>query len=142
MDLSGNGRNTTATQTQRAQAVLIVDDEASVRFFLRNYLQSIGVTEILEAANGQEAVQQLNSHPRIRVILTDLKMPVMDGVDAIRLFRAMNPAAVIVILTGYPRYRGILETVEDGALVLMKPIELDELDRVMDMSLARASLLP
>ncbi|MBI3321208.1 MAG: response regulator [Candidatus Omnitrophica bacterium] len=142
MDLSGNGRNPTSPKPQRAHVVLIVDDEPSVRFFLRNYLQSIGVTEIVEAANGQEAVQQLRGHPMIRVIITDLKMPVMDGVDAIRQFRAINPSAVIVVLTGYTRYRGILETAEGGALVMMKPIELDELDRVMDMSLTRASLLP
>lgn len=113
-------------------AVMIVDDDTNVRFFLRSYLRSRGITELLEATNGQEAVDQMKTRPDIGMVITDLKMPVMDGVEVVRQLRQLKPSLNIVVLTGYPEYEGIAETAKHWAMFVMKPIELTDLDRILD----------
>ena len=115
-----------------AAAVMIVDDDTNVRFFLRSYLKSRGIADLLEATNGQEAVDTMKGRPDIGMVITDLKMPVMDGVEVVRQLRQMKPSLNIVVLTGYPEYEGITETAKHWAMFVMKPIELTDLDRILD----------
>ena len=111
--------------------VMIVDDDTNVRFFLRNYLASRGIADPLEAANGQEAIDMLKNRPDVTLVITDLKMPKVDGVEVVRALRKIKPSLHIVVLTGYPEYEGIAETAKHWAMFVMKPIELDDLDRIL-----------
>jgi DNA-binding NarL/FixJ family response regulator len=79
--------------------VLIVDDMERVRQDLRTFLTLAGNIEIVgEACNGYEAVQLVESvHPR--VVLMDLEMPVMDGYDATREIKQIEPACQVIALT-------------------------------------------
>ena len=112
-------------------ATLIVDDDEGVRFFLRNYLESLGVTHILEATNGQEAVEVVKRRTDLGLVITDLKMPKMDGVEMVQQIHALNPTLPVVVLTAYPDYPRIVETAKRGALFVMKPIELQALDQIV-----------
>lgn len=114
------------------RSVMIVDDQARVRSFLRNYLSSLHITKIVEASNGREAVDIVSHWPKLDIVMMDLKMPEMDGLEAIEQMRAINPSIWFIILTGYLRYPGIFKVAaEAGAFVLMKPIEIDDLDHIM-----------
>ena len=61
------------------RVVLIVDDEDSVRITLCKFMKAIGVEEVLEATNGDEAVKAAKARSDLSLILLDLKMPVKDG---------------------------------------------------------------
>ena len=119
------------------QAVLVVDDEAPVRATLTRFLKLLGVDEVLEATNGQEAVEQLKASPQVRLVLLDLKMPERDGVQALTEMKAINPLVKIVILTGYPFYKEADQAAQTlGAFdFLVKPVDLDYLERIVTLTL-------
>ena len=81
--------------------VLVADDEKMIRALAAAALKSAG-HEVVTAANGVEAAALYRSSPdRIDVVVTDLKMPVMDGYQAVRLIRESRPAAKIVCMSGF-----------------------------------------
>jgi two-component system, cell cycle sensor histidine kinase and response regulator CckA len=80
---------------------LVVDDEATVRRLGALMLQQMGY-EVIQAENGRQAVDVFALHAdRIRVILLDLTMPVMDGIEAITLIRRSRPDIPVVLCSGY-----------------------------------------
>jgi two-component system KDP operon response regulator KdpE len=81
--------------TETGQRVLAVDDEASIRRYLRAALSSEGFT-VFEAANGQEAIRAvLNHHPDI--IILDLGLPDLDGVEVTRRLREWSQTPIIIL---------------------------------------------
>ena len=98
------------------QTVLIVDDEVPIRVTLVKFLKSLGVQDVLEAANGQEALEKVGSNPQIKLIIMDLKMPVMDGLQALEKIRAVNAQVKVAILTGYPFYEQADQAVKNGEI--------------------------
>jgi DNA-binding NarL/FixJ family response regulator len=96
--------------------LLIVDDHPVVRDGLRGMLESQPDFEVVgEASNGEEAVQ-LASSLSPEVMLMDLRMPVMDGVTALREIKASNPAVQVLVLTTYDSDADILLAIEAGAM--------------------------
>ncbi|TAL22371.1 MAG: response regulator [Frankiales bacterium] len=87
--------------TDRAIRVLVVDDTADLRFLLRMALGSESDIDVVgEAGDGREAVEAARRH-RPDVMLLDLAMPVMDGLEALPLVRAASPGTQVVILSGF-----------------------------------------
>ncbi len=113
--------------------VMVVDDEEPVRRTLTRFLRSLGIHNILEASNGQEAVELAESNRNLQFILLDLKMPVLDGIQALAEIRPILPKAKIVILTGYPFYGDAEALVQEGKVVdfIVKPVDLDYLENVV-----------
>lgn len=95
--------------------LLIVDDHPIVRDGLQGVLESQPDIEVVgEAADGEAAVQMANSlSPDI--VLMDLRMPVMDGVTALREIRTRNPQCQVLVLTTYDSDADILPAIEAGA---------------------------
>jgi PAS domain S-box-containing protein len=84
------------------RSVLIADDAPDLRFLLRHRLdRAEDVHVVAEAADGQQAIE-LALHHRPDVVLLDLSMPVLDGLEAARRIRASLPGTRIVVLSGYP----------------------------------------
>jgi two-component system, chemotaxis family, chemotaxis protein CheY len=119
--------------------ILIVDDSPSMRTFIRRVvkLSGIVVDQYLEAANGAEALEQLESNP-VDAVLTDINMPVMDGEEFVRKMRESGPSQsipVIVISTDATIHR--IHTMQQLGAVgyLQKPFGPEqlrnELDRVL-----------
>ncbi len=112
--------------------LLIVDDHEVVRAGLQGMLASQPDFEVAgEAADGIEAVEMVE-RVRPEVILMDLRMPRMNGVEAIRRIRARWPEVHILVLTTYDTDADILPAIEAGATgYLLKDIPRDELFRAV-----------
>lgn len=95
--------------------VMLVDDHTVVRQGLRMVLSLEPAFEVVaEAANGREAIDRVPD-ARPQVVLMDLLMPVMGGVDAIRILKAEHPEIEIVALTSVLEDRLVIDAVEAGA---------------------------
>lgn len=110
--------------------VLLVDDHRLLRAGLESLLTSGGdIAVVATAADGMEAVEVAAS-VRPDVILMDLSMPRMDGVEATRRIVAANPTAVVVALTAFSDRELVLDAIDAGAVgYLLKDAEPDELIR-------------
>ncbi|MGC8487892.1 MAG: response regulator [Clostridia bacterium] len=108
--------------------VLVVDDAEFVRTKLTNMLRHHG-HEVVEAANGQEAVDRYRAaNPNI--VLMDITMPIMDGIQAAQAIRAMDRDARIVICSALGQQRMVLDAIRAGAKdFIVKPYSPD---RVLD----------
>ncbi len=78
--------------------VLVIDDEESVRIWLKGLLISLGCEVVGEAKNGQEGVE-LFKRERPDLVLLDLEMPVMNGTEALNFIMVEDPDACVIILT-------------------------------------------
>lgn len=114
--------------------VLVADDEALVRSTLTKFLNSLGVSDVIEARNGEEAIRQARAHSStLDLILLDIKMPVKDGLKALEEIRGFLPKTKIAILTGYPFYGEAATAVQKWGVVdfIVKPVDLDYLKRIV-----------
>lgn len=108
--------------------LLLADDHNVLRQGMSQVIESQpDMTVVAQAANGQEAVTLTEQH-RPDVILMDINMPEMDGVEASRQITAKHPKTGIIILTMYRRDDYVFEAIKAGASgYLLKEVELDEL---------------
>lgn len=104
--------------------VLIVDDSVSARSILRQMVRKMR-HETIEAANGKEALAQLETHPDVGLILLDWNMPEMDGMellDAIREKRGSLRKPLIIVVSTESEREKIMQAVQRGAdEYIMKP---------------------
>jgi DNA-binding NarL/FixJ family response regulator len=115
MSLSEALSDSTTAAARRRASVLVVDDHALVRTGVANIIsQEPDLQVVAEAANGQEAVEAYQQH-RPDVTLLDLRMPVMEGVEAVRQIRAIDPAARVIVLTTYDTDEDIARALKAGA---------------------------
>lgn len=78
--------------------ILIVDDDPTQRMLMTAHLNAIGITKCLEAADGKEALALLSSSQDVDLIVTDNKMPIMDGPDFIRTLRSLRAYSHIKVV--------------------------------------------
>jgi CheY-like chemotaxis protein len=93
--------------TQAAIRVLVVDDDPGVRYTLREILSSEGLL-VDEAADGAEALLRLEARPA-PLVVTDLRMPGMDGMELLRRLAARSPAPRVVVITAHGSERQAVE---------------------------------
>ncbi len=106
--------------------ILIVDDEKNMRWAINRALEKEGY-EIFEASNGQEGLEAFDRH-RPDVMLLDLKMPVMDGMEVLKLIRKTNTTTPILMLTAHGTMETAIEAMKLGAIdYLSKPFDVEEL---------------
>lgn len=112
---------------EKSTHILIVDDMTGVRVLLSKYLNELGYTKLTTAENGQDALKKLDylllSNP-IQLIITDLKMPVMDGVEFLRKLR-QNPKLSnlpIILITAEGEHSKLRAAItEDFCALIPKP---------------------
>jgi DNA-binding NtrC family response regulator len=115
----------------RLQNILIVDDEDEARLGLSKLLSVKGY-HVLTASNGVEALEVLRNQPT-SIIITDIKMPEMDGLTFLREIKKLIPGIKVVIITGYGEVETYLEAMNLGAIeFLHKPIQFDDLVKVIN----------
>jgi two-component system, NtrC family, response regulator AtoC len=109
--------------------LLIVDDEGSARELCVEALRGMGVkTET--ADSGARALAQLESG-RVDIVLTDVRMPGMDGIELLKIIRQRYPQTDVVIMTGYGTIQASVEAIKLGAYdYLTKPFKIDEFNQV------------
>ena len=106
--------------------VLLVDDEAE---FLETLIKRMKKRDIDVdgVGSGEEALTILNEDP-VDVVVLDVKMPDMDGIDVLREIKRRHPLIGVVMLTGHANIEVAVRGMELGAFdYLMKPIDIDEL---------------
>jgi DNA-binding NtrC family response regulator len=117
-----------------AEHILVVDDEVSNCELLQEFLQREGYV-VTTAANGFEALEIL-SQQSFHVVLSDLMMPKMSGVELVRELKETAPATIGIIFTGYGSIETAVEAIKAGAYdYVTKPIRLDELLLVLQRAL-------
>jgi DNA-binding NarL/FixJ family response regulator len=124
--------------------VLVVDDHALLRTGVANIInQEPDLQVVGEAGNGAEAVEAYERH-RPDVTLLDLRMPVMEGVEAVRRIRERDPNARVVVLTTYDTDDEIARALKAGAKAYaLKDISADELVRcIRDVLAGKTYIAP
>lgn len=110
--------------------ILVVDDENNTRMTLEEALEPLGY-EIVLAASGEEALDRL-SDPQLALVLLDLKMPGISGLDVLRHIERERPDLRVVILTAHGTVDAAVESMKHGAFdVVRKPFSLDEIRRLV-----------
>lgn len=107
--------------------ILLAEDQQIVRQGLKMMIEHNGPYRVLEAKNGEEAVLRYD-HERVDLVLMDVRMPVMTGLEATKRIREKHPASRIVMLTTFADDEYALEALELGALgYLLKDVDVDRL---------------
>ena len=120
--------------------ILIVDDDAQVREVLHQIFLSASY-QCLLAANGQEGLEMFRTL-RPPLTVTDLKMPVMDGIALLEGIRRADDDAAIIVLTGAADVKTAIDSLKLGAYdFIMKPVNVDELLFAAERALERRNLL-
>ncbi|MFH1241395.1 MAG: response regulator [Pseudomonadota bacterium] len=105
--------------------VLIVDDEERFRLTTQKVLNKKGF-HVLLASGGREAIEKLEEHPD--VVVLDVKMPEMDGLEALRELKKIKPGIEVIILTGHASVDAAIEGMKWGAFdFLIKPCDIEQL---------------
>ncbi len=94
--------------------VLIVDDEPHIRKYIGLILRKLGSPTIFEAANGEEAVAAYSEH-QPDLVLMDVNMPILDGIQALERINAEHPEALVVMLTSLATRNVVERCLELGA---------------------------
>ncbi len=107
--------------------ILVVDDEAPVRELLRKGITKIGKFSVEVAQDGLEAIQKIETD-LFDLVLTDMKMPGIDGIELLKTIKGIQPELMVTIMTGHGSIKTAVEAMKHGAdNFLTKPIDLDEL---------------
>jgi CheY-like chemotaxis protein len=115
--------------------VLLVDDEAHVRKFVGLIVRGLGDPTLLEATNGREAVE-IYQRESPDLVLLDVNMPILDGLGTLREIMAMDPEAVIVMLTSLANRQTVEEALERGATnYIRKDTPRDEIKKSLSATI-------
>lgn len=128
----------------RLGRVLVVDDEANVRRLITITLTKSGY-DVVEAEDGGQAIAALNAGDNplmVDTILCDIRMPRINGLEAIEYFRSQYPSVPVVVLTGYPDVELAVALMKKGVLdYLVKPVSKEELVTVIQRSVQEHRIL-
>jgi len=94
--------------------ILLVDDEPHIRKFVALILRQLGAPTLIEASNGEEALA-LYERERPDLVLLDVSMPVMDGLETLKRLKQLDPDCVVVMLTSIVNRQAIDEALALGA---------------------------
>jgi DNA-binding NtrC family response regulator len=126
--LTGNGR------------VLVVDDEPSVRTVVRMTLEKAGY-DVLEAENGEKAIEAINTGENrlvLDTVICDIRMPKINGIQAIDYFQREYPHVPLIVLTAYPETGMAVSFMRNGASdYLVKPVEAEKLKAAVAKAMER-----
>jgi len=121
--------------------ILVVDDEVAIRKGCQRVLRAVG-HEVLLAETAEHGLQSLRDQRDMDLVLVDLKMPGIGGLEFLPQARELAPETVCVVMTAYATIETAIEATKRGAYdFLTKPFTPDELIRVVDKALERAYLI-
>jgi len=120
--------------------ILVVDDEMIVCESCKRILEEDGY-EVETALGGMEAFEKMKQNP-FDIVITDLKMPGIDGMEVLRTFRKEYPDAIIIMITGFSTVETAVEAMKLGAFdYISKPFTPDEVSIVVKKAIEQKSLL-
>lgn len=119
--------------------ILIVDDEQSMLDFLTLMLQKEGY-DIITANNGAKA-KELIKKEKLDLIISDIKMPDIDGIELLKFIKEVNPEATVILITAYASTKTAIQALKLGAYdYISKPFDIDELKIIIEKALEKKRL--
>jgi DNA-binding NarL/FixJ family response regulator len=94
--------------------ILLVDDEAHIRKYVSHILKQLGTPTIIEAADGEQAIE-LFQNDRPDLVLLDVNMPFLTGIETLRKLKEIDPDAVVIMLTSLTNRQTVEQALELGA---------------------------
>jgi two-component system alkaline phosphatase synthesis response regulator PhoP len=129
-----------ANSTDEPAHILVVDDEGAIRYSVSKTLQRVGY-HVSAAASGEEALEMMNEQD-YDVILTDIRMPGISGVELLARIREKSRDAVVILMTGYASLGTAVESLRLGAHdYLVKPSSSQDIRQSVTRGLERARTL-
>ena len=123
--------------------VLVVDDEPDVRNVLKRILTQAGY-DVIEAEDGEKAIMAINEGENpllLNVIVSDIRMPKINGVEAINYFQTLWPRVPIIVLTGFPDMEMAISFLKKGIVdYLVKPVDKEKLTNAVAKALAQRKI--
>jgi len=117
--------------------VLVVDDEGAIRYSVSKTLQRIGY-EVDESSSGEDALEMMGKR-EYDVILTDIRMPGLTGVDLLKRIKDIAPDAIVILMTGYASLGTAVESLRLGAHdYLIKPSSSQDIRQSVSRGVERA----
>ena len=124
---------------KRRNTILVVDDDPAHRTMLRTLLTGWGYS-VLEADDGSTAIEKVHERA-FDLILMDIRMIKVSGLQALAEIRSLNPAIPVIIMTAYSSVESAVEAMKGGAYdYLTKPLDFDELRIVMERAMEHRML--
>ncbi len=115
-------------------SILVVDDELLIRDLLYDFFSSQG-WDIAIAENGEKALQILETRP-VDVVLTDIKMPTMDGLQLTAQLKETHPEIPVVLMTGFPSVDSAVTALRQRvADYIIKPFNINQLYKTIESNL-------
>src|SRR5437868_13363972 len=119
--------------------VLVVDDEETVTVTLQGILELDGYS-VTASTSGEIALELMRTHP-FEVVLTDLRMDGVDGLDLLRELHTISPDSVAIVLTGYGSLDSAVQALREGAYdYLVKPCDILEMRTTVARAVERSRL--
>jgi len=119
--------------------ILVVDDENYIRDTIREALKNTGL-ESDEASNGRSALEMMRQR-HYNVIITDLRLPELDGEALMKEALAVSPETIVILMTGFGNIQSAVEVIRKGAYdYLPKPFQIDELIQRVEKGIAEQVL--
>lgn len=121
------------------EKILIIDDEKPTLRMFTLLLSAYGY-EILAAENGQEGVELFKAE-RPRLVLTDIKMPIMDGIEALKEIKAIDPQAEVIVVTGHGDMDLAIQALNlDATDFINKPLQREALEKALSRAAQRLAI--
>jgi two-component system response regulator PilR (NtrC family) len=122
------------------QKILVVDDEKSMCDFLEIMLNKEGY-EVASTTSGEKALELLENN-LYSMVLTDVKMPGVDGFEVLRKTKEVSPDTVVIMITAYGSPEGAVTAIKEGAYdYITKPFRVEEVKLTIKKSLERSTLI-
>ena len=124
--------------------IMIVDDEESIRKALRLTLKKDGY-DVVEADDGAKGIETIGADDNplmVDVVICDIRMPKINGLEAIAYFRQQYPSVPVIVLTGYPDIQLATDLLKQGVVdYLVKPVERNQLVACVERAMERRTAL-
>ena len=119
--------------------ILVVDDEELMREMVVEMLED-RAENLIQAHSGEEALEMLAEEKKVDLVITDMKMPGMTGIQLVERVKAMNPSTPVVVMTGYSEIFTVEEAMKSGVdEYILKPFKKDEMNMLVTRAQWRAS---
>ena len=119
--------------------ILVVDDEPDLEVLVKQKFRKKireNIYEFIFAANGQEALDKIKEHPDLDLILSDINMPIMDGLTLLTRLPEANPMLKAVVVSAYGDMQNIRSAMNKGAFdFVCKPVDFDDLDLTIEKTI-------
>ena len=119
--------------------ILVVDDDKALADDLAEYLTKSGY-QPAAAYGGREALSRFEQGD-FQLVIADLKMPEMDGMELLDAVKALDRSVVVIVITGYGSIESAVDAIKRGAFdFIPKPFKMEELELIIDRALERHTL--